>query len=81
MLDITDELDSAGNTVKGSNKGFAIGAAGLTVIALLGAFMTEVKYGNPRKRDYHQPLLTGFDIMDPLVFFGLLVGSTIPAVF
>ncbi len=33
------------------------------------------------ERGLSQPLLTGFDIMDPLVFFGLLVGSTIPAVF
>ena len=39
-LEITDSLDSAGNTVKAITKGFSIGAAGLTVIALLGAFIT-----------------------------------------
>ena len=39
---VADELDSAGNTVKAVTKGFAIGAAGLTVISLLGAYLSEV---------------------------------------
>ncbi len=73
VIRISDELDSAGNTVKAITKGFSIGAAGLTVIALLGAFQETVK------------TLTGitivFDIMNPLVFFGMLVGLAIPAVF
>nr|MDD6335623.1 sodium/proton-translocating pyrophosphatase [bacterium] len=41
-LRVADELDSAGNTVKAVTKGFAVGAAGLTVISLLGAYMAEV---------------------------------------
>ncbi len=73
VLAITDQLDSAGNTVKAITKGFAIGAAGLTVIALLGAFQEIVRS------------ITGeiiiFDIMDPLVFFGMLIGLGIPAAF
>ncbi len=73
VLEITDELDSAGNTAKAITKGFAIGAAGLTVIALLGAFQEIVQQA------------TGttviFDLMDPTVFFGMLVGVAIPAVF
>ena len=74
-LEITDSLDSAGNTVKAVTKGFSIGAAGLTVIALLGAFMSEVntKAG--------EEIIKGFDVMDPVVFFGLLVGAAVPAVF
>ena len=78
VLGITDELDSAGNTVKAVTKGFAIGAAGLTVIALLGAFISEV---NAAAAEYGYELITGFDIMNPTVFFGMLVGAAIPAVF
>lgn len=78
VLTITDELDSAGNTVKAVTKGFAIAAAGLTVIALLGAFMSEV---NAAAAELGVAGLDNFDVMDPLVFFGLLVGAAIPAVF
>ena len=75
---ICDELDSAGNTVKAVTKGFSIGAAGLTVISLLGAFMAEV---NEVLAERGEELLTGFDIMNPTVFFGILIGAAIPAVF
>ncbi len=70
---VADELDSAGNTVKAVTKGFSIGAAGLTVISLLGTFMSEANAAGAN--------LTGFDIMDPTVFFGILVGAAVPAVF
>ncbi|NSW91935.1 MAG: sodium-translocating pyrophosphatase [Firmicutes bacterium] len=73
ILRITDELDSAGNTVKAVTKGFAIGAAGLTVIALLGAYQEIVETATG--------ITINFDIMNPLVFFGILVGLAIPAVF
>ena len=84
VIAITDELDSAGNTVKAITKGFAISAAGLTVISLLGAFLAEVN--DIIERLMHQgvgtyELLTGFDVLDPVVFFGILIGATIPAVF
>jgi K(+)-stimulated pyrophosphate-energized sodium pump len=78
VLEITDSLDSAGNTVKAVTKGFAIGAAGLTVIALLGAFISQV---NDSAVALGLQGITGFDIMNPIVFFGLLVGASIPAVF
>ena len=73
-----DELDSAGNTVKAVTKVFSISAAGLTVISLLGAFMSEA---NAALAAAGKPLITGFDIMSPTVFFGILVGAVIPAVF
>ena len=75
---VADELDSAGNTVKAVTKGFSIGAAGLTVISLLGAYMSEV---NVSLASMGKELITGFDIMDPTVFFGILVGAAVPAVF
>jgi K(+)-stimulated pyrophosphate-energized sodium pump len=77
-LEITDSLDSAGNTVKAVTKGFAIGAAGLTIIALLGTFMSEV---NVAASERGLAGIENFDILNPTVFFGLLVGAAIPAVF
>ena len=73
-----DELDSAGNTVKAVTKGSSISAAGLTVISLLGAFMSEA---NDALAEAGKELITGFDIMSPTVFFGILIGAAVPAVF
>ena len=70
--EITDELDAAGNTAKAITKGFSIGAAGLTVISLLGAFLELVEGAGAT---------VVFDVMNPMVFFGILVGAAIPAVF
>jgi K(+)-stimulated pyrophosphate-energized sodium pump len=72
VIAITDKLDAAGNTAKAITKGFAIGAAGLTVISLLAAFQ-EIAYSAG-----HTAV---FDIMDPLVLMGALIGIAIPAVF
>ena len=75
---VTDRLDSAGNTVKAVTKGFSISAAGLTVISLLGAFMSEV---NVVAAKLNIPSISNFDIMKPTVFFGLIIGVAVPAVF
>lgn len=80
VLAIADELDSAGNTVKAVTKGFAIAAAGLTVIALLGAFISEVNEKGALLIENFVPV-AGFDLTQPTVFFGLLIGAAIPAVF
>lgn len=73
VLDVTDQLDAAGNTAKAITKGFSIGAAGLTVISLLAAFR-EIVYNAIGE-------LISFDMMDPSVFFGSLIGAAVPAVF
>jgi len=72
-IDILDKLDAAGNTSKAITKGFAIGAAGLTVISILAAFkeVAEEKLGTA----------IIFDLMDPLVLVGALIGLAIPAIF
>ena len=75
-LDITDELDSAGNTVKAITKGFAIGAAGLTVISLLGAFLAEA---NDVLGSHAMALIEGFDVMNPCILrpFGRVCCSAV----
>jgi K(+)-stimulated pyrophosphate-energized sodium pump len=80
VIKITDELDSAGNTVKAVTKGFAISAAGLTVISLLAAFVSEVNDA-AIELGMGADFIKGFDILNPAVFFGLLIGAAIPAVF
>jgi len=75
VLDITAKLDAAGNTSKAITKGFAIGAAGLTVIALLAAFQEIVVQNSP------PGTIISFNLMDPLVLTGALIGIAIPAVF
>jgi K(+)-stimulated pyrophosphate-energized sodium pump len=72
VIAITDELDSAGNTAKAITKGFAIGAAGLTVIALLAAFQEIASRAG---------YAVTFDIMDPMVLLGAIIGVAIPGVF
>lgn len=83
VIAIADELDSAGNTVKAVTKGFSISAAGLTVIALLGAFMSEVNTAAVELGivEEGKKFIENFDIMNPTVFFGLIIGVAIPAVF
>jgi K(+)-stimulated pyrophosphate-energized sodium pump len=73
VVDITDQIDAAGNTTKAITKGFAIGAAGLTALALLASYQEIVKS------------LTGqtisFDLMNPLVMMGVFIGMAIPVIF
>ncbi|MBC8225144.1 sodium-translocating pyrophosphatase [Candidatus Bathyarchaeota archaeon] len=73
IVDITDEIDAAGNTTKAITKGFAIGAAGLTALALLASYQEIVMN------------LTGepivFNLMNPLVMMGIFIGMSIPVIF
>ncbi|HSL71685.1 MAG TPA: sodium-translocating pyrophosphatase, partial [Longimicrobiales bacterium] len=64
---ITDRLDSLGNTTAAIGKGFAIGSAALTALALFTAYSAAVGLGEE-----------GLDLTDPYVTIGLLIGGSIP---
>ncbi len=71
---ITDELDSIGNTTAAIGKGFAIGSAILTVIALFSAFQSEV---NHVRKSAGVPELQ-WVLSDATILIGLLIGSILP---
>ncbi len=62
---VTDSLDAIGNTTAAIGKGFAIGSAALTALALFSAYSTSVG-------------LREINIVDPLVVVGLFIGGMLP---
>lgn len=68
VRDRTDKLDAVGNTTAAIGKGFAIGSAALTALALFAAFMTTAK-------------INSIDISKPFVMAGLLLGGMLPFLF
>ena len=70
----TDALDSLGNTTAATGKGFAIGSAALTALALIAAYVSEVQVINP---DFEFNL----SITNPTVLIGLFIGGVLPFVF
>ncbi len=68
VREITDKLDAVGNTTAAMGKGFAIGSAALTALALFVSYAQEVG-------------LSSIDILTPNVVIGLLVGGMLPFAF
>ena len=68
VREITDTLDSVGNTTAAIGKGFAIGSAALTALALFAAFAVAAK-------------LSQISLLDPLVIVGLFIGAMLPFLF
>jgi len=68
VRDRTDKLDAVGNTTAAIGKGFAIGSAALTALALFAAFMVQTG-------------INKIDISDPMVMAGLFVGGMLPFLF
>ena len=69
VREITDGLDSIGNTTAAIGKGFAIGSAALTALALFAAFKTSA---NLEAAD--------LSLTEPMVVIGLLIGAALPFV-
>ena len=74
VRDITDELDAVGNTTAAIGKGFAIGSAILTVVALFSAFNMEVNH----TRIKAGMAAISLDLTSSGVLIGLLIGSILP---
>lgn len=68
VRDITDKLDSVGNTTAAIGKGFAIGSAALTALALFVSYAEAVK-------------LTTIDILNAHVIVGLFIGGMLTFLF
>ena len=68
VREITDTLDAVGNTTAAIGKGFAIGSAALTALALFSSYGIAVG-------------LEFIDVMDSYVFIGLLIGAMLPFLF
>lgn len=68
VREITDKLDSVGNTTAAIGKGFAIGSAALTALALFSAYAHTVN-------------LKVIDLLNPVTLVGLFIGATLPFVF
>lgn len=72
----TDALDSLGNTTAATGKGFAIGSAALTALALMASYVDKVKNieGGAEK-------IANLSITSPTVLIGLFIGACLPFVF
>ena len=68
VREITDKLDSVGNTTAAIGKGFAIGSAALTALALFASYAEVTK-------------LSGVDLLNPVVVIGLFIGAMLPFLF
>ncbi len=71
VREITDELDAVGNTTAAIGKGFAIGSATLTVVALFSAYALEVKHASGGKA-------LDLSLTEPKILIGLLIGAVLP---
>ena len=77
----TDALDAVGNTTKAVTKGYAIGSAGLGALVLFAAYTEDIKYFSTVKGSALENVNVTFDLSNPFVVAGLLIGGMLPYLF
>ena len=70
----TDALDSLGNTTAATGKGFAIGSAALTALALIASYKEQIC-------NILKPDTFAIDLLNPVVLGGLFIGACLPFIF
>src|SRR6476661_9224399 len=76
VRDVTDALDSVGNTTKALTKGYAVGTAGLAAFLLFSAYLDEV-----RRFSEDETLARVINLAEPKVFVGGLIGAALTFLF